>query len=113
MSKLKLTTVDKYGEESIIYVDRILSTLVDEHDNPIIDWWTHPFRQKYHHVLELQVHSVKRFCDSFLMWPSPGLPTKWLSKRDEHPEAWEENIENFITAIYCLTGRTITRIEDA
>ena len=111
LRKIKLSLVDKYNDESVIFIDTFSSKLEDEHHFPVIDFSNHAYRLKRDTALELQVIPVKRFCDSFLMFPSPGFPARWLDKKEENEEVWQENLENFITAIYCLTGKKVIAIE--
>lgn len=109
--KLKLLLRDKYNDESVIFIAN--SKIVDENDCPIIDFENHHYKQKRSAAFELEIIPVKRFCDSFLMNPSPGFPIRWLSKKEENELVWQENLENFITAMYCLTGKQVIAIEEA
>lgn len=108
--KLKLHLLDKFGDESEIYI--VDSNIVDENGFQVIDFENHHYKQKRDVALELPINSVKRFCDSFLMKPSPGFPLNWITKRDENEAVWQENLENFITAMHCLTGKQVIAIEE-
>ena len=106
---IKLILQDWEGLYSTAYIDPQMPYIYNEHGDQIIDFTTHPYRAKPRSGYEGDITSVKRFTDTFLAHPSPGLPVRWFDS--DNPKIVEINLANFIEAIEMIMCKQVIQVD--